>query len=95
MGRRGHKNELITNDACKKKDSRVTERGGKSLQSTNVLQDVSNVDANVDIFKIPMVLKGTHVPQVLIVHELKVATIMAQLNEMNNEKAKLLTSIKL
>jgi hypothetical protein len=36
-GGRGHRNEIITNDARKKKDSRMTKRGGKSLQSTNVI----------------------------------------------------------
>jgi hypothetical protein len=53
---KGHKNEIATNYVRKKKDLRVIERGGKSLQSTNVLQHVSNVDASANIFKTPMAL---------------------------------------
>jgi hypothetical protein len=56
-----HKNEVTTNDVHKKKDSRVIKRGGKSLQSTNVVEEVSNVHASVNIFKTPMALKGSHV----------------------------------
>ncbi len=42
-----------------------------------------------------MGLKGSHVTQVLAVQQQRMATTMAQLSEMNNEKAKLSTSIKL
>jgi len=68
-GGMGHKNEVATNYVRKKKDSRVIERGGKSLQSTNVIQEVPNVDASVNIFKTPMVPKGSHVNQTLVIQE--------------------------
>jgi hypothetical protein len=68
-GRNRHKNEVIIDDVHKNKDSRVIRRGGKSLRSTNVVQEVSNVDASVNIFKTPMAPKGSHVTQVLAIEE--------------------------
>ncbi len=54
----------------------MIERGGKSLKSTNVVQEVSNVDASANIFKTRMALNGSHVAQILSVQKQKVATIM-------------------
>jgi len=68
MGK-GHKNEVTTNDVHKKKNSRVIKRGGKSLRSTNVVQEVSNDDISVNIFQTPMAPKGSHVTQILAIQE--------------------------
>ncbi len=55
----------------------MTKRGGKSLQSTNVVQEVSNVDASAKIFKTPVTPKGSHAAHVLFAQEQRMATIMA------------------
>jgi uncharacterized protein YabE (DUF348 family) len=68
MGK-GHKNEVITNYVHKKKNSRVIKRGGKSLRSTNVIQEVSNDDTSVNIFQTPMAPKGSHVTQIFAIQE--------------------------
>ncbi len=60
----------------------------------NESKKLSNVDANVSVLKILVAPTRNQVNQVLVTHDQKMAFIMAQLNQLKNEKVELSTSIK-
>ncbi len=65
------------------------------MASTNVISKLPNVIVGSDVFTTPMAFEEIHVKKVLATQAQKVATIKAKLNDLKNEKAKLLSSIKL